>query len=38
VPGPASDRFLAPEIDSAVEFVRGGRVRLSAEEWIECEW
>jgi histidine ammonia-lyase len=38
VPGPASDRFVAPEIDAAVEFVRGGRVRLSAEEWIECEW
>jgi histidine ammonia-lyase len=38
VPGPAADRFLAPEIDAAVEFVRSGRVRLSAEEWIECEW
>jgi histidine ammonia-lyase len=38
VPGPGPDRFLAPEIDAAVEFVRTGRVRLSAKEWIECEW
>jgi histidine ammonia-lyase len=38
VPGPGPDRFLAPDIDAAVEFVRSGRVRLSAEEWITCEW
>jgi histidine ammonia-lyase len=38
VPGPASDRFLAPEIDAAVEFVRAGEVRRSAQQRIACEW
>jgi histidine ammonia-lyase len=30
-PGPGSDRFLAPEIDAAVEFVRSGAARRAAE-------
>ena len=30
-PGPGADRFLAPEIDAAVEFVATGRVRRAAE-------
>ena len=38
VPGPASDRFLAPEIDAAVEFVRSGQVRRSAQQRIACDW
>ena len=31
VPGPGPDRFLAPEIEAAVGFVRGGGVRRAAE-------
>lgn len=31
VPGPGSDRYLAPEIDVAVDFVRSGRARRAAE-------
>jgi histidine ammonia-lyase len=31
VPGPGADRFLAPEIEAAVELVRGGDVRRAAE-------
>ena len=38
VSGPAPDRFVAPEIDAAVGFVRGGRVRRAAEQWIVCQW
>ena len=30
-PGPGGDRFLAPEIESAVQFVRAGHVRRAAE-------
>ena len=30
-PGPGPDRFLAPEIDAAVAFVRGGNARTAAE-------
>jgi histidine ammonia-lyase len=30
-PGPGPDRFLAPEIEAAVTFVRSGRVRTAAE-------
>ena len=30
-PGPGPDRFLAPEIDAAVAFVREGHVRRVAE-------
>jgi histidine ammonia-lyase len=29
--GPGPDRFLAPQIDAAVQFVRGGRARRAAE-------
>jgi histidine ammonia-lyase len=38
VPGPGPDRFLTPDIDAAVEFVCSGKVRLSAEPWIDGEW
>ena len=38
IPGPGSDRFLAPEIDAAVEFVRAGTVRRSAQQQVACEW
>jgi histidine ammonia-lyase len=31
VPGPGPDRFLAPELDAAVELVRSGRARRAAE-------
>jgi histidine ammonia-lyase len=31
VPGPGSDRFMAPEIEAAVCFVRDGHVRRAAE-------
>jgi histidine ammonia-lyase len=30
-PGPGGDRFLAPEIDAAVEFVRSGGARRAAQ-------
>jgi histidine ammonia-lyase len=30
-PGPGADRFLAPEIEAAVELVRGGAARRAAE-------
>ena len=30
-PGPGPDRFLAPEIEAAAAFVRGGRARAAAE-------
>jgi histidine ammonia-lyase len=30
-PGPGTDRFLAPEIEAAIEFVRNGRARRAAE-------
>ncbi|HKH16968.1 MAG TPA: histidine ammonia-lyase [Solirubrobacteraceae bacterium] len=30
-PGPGADRFMTPEIDAAVEFVRDGRARRAAE-------
>src|SRR3954451_18794948 len=31
VPGPGPDRFLAPELEAAVELVRSGRIRAAAE-------
>jgi histidine ammonia-lyase len=31
VPGPGADRFLAPEIEAAVEFVKSGGARRAAE-------
>jgi histidine ammonia-lyase len=31
VPGPGPDRFLAPEIETAVELVRSGRIAAAAE-------
>jgi histidine ammonia-lyase len=37
-PAPGPDRFLAPEIEAAVDFVHAGGVRRAAEEWIGCEW
>jgi histidine ammonia-lyase len=37
VPGAGPDRFLAPEIDAAVAFVRSGGARRSAERWIGSE-
>ena len=33
-PGPAADRFMAPEIEAAVEFVSAGRPRRAAESVI----
>ena len=33
-PGPAADRFIAPEIEAAVEFVSAGRPRRAAEAVI----
>ena len=30
-PGPGPDRFLAPEIEAAVELVKTGRARAAAE-------
>ena len=30
-PGPGADRFLAPEIEAAVELVNSGRARAAAE-------